>query len=98
MESISQVHRDKQPQTVHYTTRMPDIDTLMQEWPEAVERVLSNMQLPSASLDVDIKEYTDILCSKPAGVLQSAWLTLLEHSYFRHTYGKESHPSPSSAV
>jgi intraflagellar transport protein 46 len=43
---------------------MPDIDTLMQEWPEAVESVLSNMQLPSAALDVNIKEYTDILCSK----------------------------------
>eukprot|EP00730_Choanoeca_flexa_P013028 TRINITY_DN4896_c0_g1_i3.p1 TRINITY_DN4896_c0_g1~~TRINITY_DN4896_c0_g1_i3.p1 ORF type:complete len:354 (+),score=61.07 TRINITY_DN4896_c0_g1_i3:38-1063(+) len=63
IESISQVHRDKQPQTVHYTSSMPDIDTLMQEWPEEVEQVLRSVQLPSASLDVDIKEYSDIVCT-----------------------------------
>ncbi|EDQ90903.1 uncharacterized protein MONBRDRAFT_36433 [Monosiga brevicollis MX1] len=63
IESIAQVHRDKQPQTVHYTSRMPDIESLMQEWPEGVERVLDNVQLPSADLNVDIKEYADIVCT-----------------------------------
>ena len=58
------MHRDKQPQSVHYTSRMPDIDTLMQEWPAEVQRLLSQIQLPSAELDVDIKEYADIICSE----------------------------------
>jgi hypothetical protein len=62
--SIAEVHRDKQPQSVHYSCTMPDIDTLMQEWPEEVEAALSQAQLPSADLDVSLAEYTDIVCSR----------------------------------
>jgi intraflagellar transport protein 46 len=60
--SITNLHRDKPPQHVQYTARMPEIDALMQEWPPAFEQVLSTVELPSADLNVSLKEYTSIVC------------------------------------
>ena len=51
--SITELHRDKPPQNIQYTTAMPDIELLMQEWPEDVEDLLRNIELPSADLDID---------------------------------------------
>lgn len=59
---MAEVHRDRMPQTVHYTTTMPDLESLMQEWPPHVEEALAKVQLPSADLDVPLAQYTDIVC------------------------------------
>lgn len=61
---MAEVHRDRMPQTVHYTTAMPDLEALMQEWPSEVEAALSKLQLPSADLDVSLPQYTDIVCGR----------------------------------
>lgn len=63
INSMAEVHRDRMPQTVHYTTAMPDLESLMQEWPPQVEAALSKVQLPSADLDVSLAQYTDIVCA-----------------------------------
>jgi intraflagellar transport protein 46 len=34
----------------------------MQEWPPAFEQVLATVELPSADLNVSLKEYTSIVC------------------------------------
>ncbi|EGD81648.1 intraflagellar transporter IFT43 [Salpingoeca rosetta] len=61
--SIAEVHRDKQPQTVHYTGAMPDLESLMQEWPPQMEALLDKVQLPSGDLNVSLQEMTDIACA-----------------------------------
>jgi hypothetical protein len=43
---------------------MPDIDSLMQEWPADVEQQLQETGLPIADLDCDLPRYVDIVCSK----------------------------------
>lgn len=43
---------------------MPDIETLMQEWPPEFEEMLKNINLPSADLDCELTEYIDIICCK----------------------------------
>ena len=43
---------------------MPDIDTLMQEWPGEVEELLKEINLPSAALQVELPQYVDLICSK----------------------------------
>lgn len=63
IRSIGEVHRDKQPQTVHYTAPMPDLESLMQEWPTEMEALLDKVQLPTGDLDVSLKEMTDIACA-----------------------------------
>lgn len=42
---------------------MPDIDVLMEEWPSELEELLGKLNLPSAEMDCDLKDYIDIICS-----------------------------------
>ena len=41
---------------------MPDIDNLMQEWPEDVEDTLKDIQIPLAELSADLSTHVDIIC------------------------------------
>lgn len=61
--SIGDIHRQRPPQNVHYTKPMPDIETLMQEWPSEFEELLKNANLPSADIDCELSEYIDLICS-----------------------------------
>ncbi len=74
--SISELHRSKPPPTVHFKTKMPDIERLMQVWPPDVEEALAavctppplcadvgKVQLPPAALDVDTAAYARIVCA-----------------------------------
>ncbi|XP_003229018.2 intraflagellar transport protein 46 homolog isoform X3 [Anolis carolinensis] len=63
IESISELHRCKPPATVHYTRPMPDIETLMQEWPPEFEELLGKVSLPTADIDASLAEYTDMVCA-----------------------------------
>ncbi|CAB4062849.1 IFT46 [Lepeophtheirus salmonis] len=65
IKDISDLHRSKPPPTVHYSKTMPEIDSLMQEWPSEVETLLrkGEVDLPNAELDSDLETYVDIACS-----------------------------------
>ncbi|XP_056224942.1 intraflagellar transport protein 46 homolog isoform X1 [Seriola aureovittata] len=63
VESIGALHRSKPPASVQYVRPMPDIDSLMQEWPSELEELLGRLQLPAARLHCDLTQYTDVLCS-----------------------------------
>lgn len=59
--SIGNLHRSKPPPTVHYARNMPDIESLMQEWPPEFEELLKEVGLPSADLDCTLEEYVQII-------------------------------------
>ncbi|KAG0718934.1 Intraflagellar transport protein 46 [Chionoecetes opilio] len=63
MRDISELHRSKPPPTVHYTKHMPDIDSLMQEWPGELEEMLKEINLPTAALDLNLLDFVDIICA-----------------------------------
>ncbi|XP_028998823.1 intraflagellar transport protein 46 homolog [Betta splendens] len=63
VESISALHRSKPPASVHYSRPMPDIDSLMQEWPAELEEQLGRLQLPPGRLGCSLADYTDVVCS-----------------------------------
>jgi len=42
---------------------MPDIDSLMQEWPAEVEEILKETGLPTADFDCDLASFADLVCS-----------------------------------
>ncbi|KAI4875827.1 hypothetical protein NFI96_024440 [Prochilodus magdalenae] len=66
------VHYTRQAQTLphcalqsgrhHKLQPMPDIDTLMQEWPPEFEELLGKVNLPTADINCDLAEYIDIIC------------------------------------
>ena len=65
IRDISDLHRVKPPLTVVYARPMPEIDSLMQEWPPAVENLLLDLGSSiNADLDVnDIGDYVDLVCN-----------------------------------
>uniref|UniRef100_A0A8C4SIE1 Intraflagellar transport protein 46 homolog n=1 Tax=Erpetoichthys calabaricus TaxID=27687 RepID=A0A8C4SIE1_ERPCA len=63
VENMSKLHRAKPPATVHYSRPMPDVGTLMQEWPPEVERLLGQVGLPTAELKCSLAEYVDVVCA-----------------------------------
>nr|XP_006814223.1 PREDICTED: intraflagellar transport protein 46 homolog isoform X3 [Saccoglossus kowalevskii] len=62
IDSINDLHRSKPPPTVQYNKTMPDIDSLMQEWPAEFEDLLNKVGLPTADLDCDLSEYVEMIC------------------------------------
>ncbi|KAL9963924.1 hypothetical protein ACROYT_G027480 [Oculina patagonica] len=62
IDSIRELHRQKPAPTVHYQRNMPDIESLMQEWPNEFEDLLNQVGLPTADLDVELNQYVDLIC------------------------------------
>ncbi|CAK9018672.1 Intraflagellar transport protein 46 homolog [Durusdinium trenchii] len=63
IDSIKDLHRSKPPPQVHYTKQMPDIESLMQVWPEEVEQLMKEIKLPGADIDLDLKDYARVVCA-----------------------------------
>ncbi len=61
-QSISDLHRSKPPPSVHYSKAMPDIEVLMQEWPQAFEELLKKNPLPGADAALSVDEYARVIC------------------------------------
>ena len=48
----------------HFFRNMPDIDTLMQEWPPEFEEMLKEVNLPTADLECDLAQYVEVCCGE----------------------------------
>ena len=63
IQSVGDLHRSKPPPQVHYKKNMPDIDSLLDVWPEEFEQALKTLKLPSPDLDLTLLEYSKTLCA-----------------------------------
>ncbi|KAL5104255.1 hypothetical protein TcWFU_004274 [Taenia crassiceps] len=63
IKSITNLHLSKPPPAVHYTKPMPDLTSLMSEWPEDFEKALKTAGIPTALLGCNLKEYVEIICA-----------------------------------
>lgn len=63
IQDINELHRSKPPPQVNYKKNMPDIDRLMEAWPEDFETLLASTPLPSPDLELSLPEYVKALCS-----------------------------------
>jgi len=61
--NISDLHRSKPPPQVHYKNSMPDIETLMEIWPDEFEEALGSLELPGVDLDLSLEEYARVICT-----------------------------------
>ena len=59
---------------IHSNRNMPNIDDLMQEWPENFEELLKEVGLPTADLDCDLATYVDMICGKLVHIFRSIFL------------------------
>ncbi len=63
IQDINDLHRSKPPPQVNYKKNMPDIDRLMEAWPEDFETLLTTTPLPSPDLELSLAEYAKTLCT-----------------------------------
>lgn len=63
IQNVTELHRTKPLPQVNYKKSMPEIEKLMEVWPEDFEAALRNLQLPSPELDLSLLEYTKTLCA-----------------------------------
>ena len=63
IDSVTKLHKSKPPPQVHYSRTMPDIEQLMQVWPEEMEKLFDQVALPSPDMDLSVKEYAKIVCT-----------------------------------
>lgn len=63
IKSIADLHRSKPPPQVHYSKSMPDIESLMQVWPEEFEELLGKIKLPRATMDISLEQYIRVICA-----------------------------------
>ncbi|XP_059482061.1 intraflagellar transport protein 46 homolog isoform X2 [Neocloeon triangulifer] len=62
IRDIQELHRNHPPPSINYTRLMPDVDSLMQEWPPEVEMILQEQGLPPPDLDCSLENYIDLIC------------------------------------
>lgn len=64
ISDIKKVHYKKALPTVNYQRPMPDIETLMQVWPQQFEEVLnSDVAFPPSHINLDLDQYVRTLCA-----------------------------------
>lgn len=53
----------RQAPTVVYSKQFPDIDNLMQVWPQEIEDALQNIKIPTEDIDLTLAEYSKLACA-----------------------------------
>lgn len=63
LESIEEIHRNRPPPNLIYTSQMPEMEDLMEPWDDTFEDTLKSCILPTAELDISLEEYARIICA-----------------------------------
>jgi intraflagellar transport protein 46 len=63
LDSLEDIHRKRPPPNIRYTSIMPELETLMEAWPDAIEQALGSLVLPSGDLDLAFDEFCRVVCS-----------------------------------
>lgn len=63
IDSISELHQKKMSSSVSYSKNMPDVESLMQVWPERIENLLQDVKFPDGSVNMPTDAYAKIICN-----------------------------------
>jgi intraflagellar transport protein 46 len=63
LESYDEIARSRAAPAMVYTYKMPDLEDLLQEWPEELDGALSALPLPAADIDLSVEEYAKVICA-----------------------------------
>ncbi|CAH0552958.1 unnamed protein product [Brassicogethes aeneus] len=63
IKDISDLHKSKSSPVVRYSEPMPDLDDLMQEWPEEMETHLLEHGFPKPESDAKLSDYITLVCN-----------------------------------
>lgn len=63
IDKIAELHKDKMSTSVPYSKNMPELESLMQIWPEKMESCLNEVKLPEESINLSTENYAKITCN-----------------------------------
>lgn len=63
IEQISNLHKEEIHNYVSYSKPMPNIESLMQIWPENFEEILRELQLPDETINLSLQSYAGLVCN-----------------------------------
>lgn len=63
IKSIQDLHTQKHSVEVQYKRNMPDIESLMAEWPPEFEELLQQLQLPGPDMEMPVEDYAKVICA-----------------------------------
>lgn len=63
LESYDEISRNRAAPNMTYSFKVPDIEELMQPWPDEMETALSSCPLPAADIDLTLEEYARVICA-----------------------------------
>lgn len=49
--------------SVSYSKNMPDVESLMQVWPEKLENLFKDIPFPDGNINMSVENYTAIICN-----------------------------------
>ena len=63
INKVDDLQKRKVPTEVNYTKNMPDIQNLMDVWPEKEEQVYKKVEFPNEKMNISLENYTKIACN-----------------------------------
>ena len=63
IDSYDEIQRNRAAPTMTYSYKMPDLEELMEVWPEEMEKAFDSLPLPSADMDLTVDEYAKVICA-----------------------------------
>jgi len=63
IDKISDLHKQKMNPNVTYTKQMPDLESLMQLWPQGLEKIIKEIAFPDEKLNMSIADYSKLICN-----------------------------------
>jgi intraflagellar transport protein 46 len=63
IDQVTNLHKEKMSSTVDYSKPMPDIESLIQVWPEKMEATLKDIKFPGEELNIELGKYASLVCN-----------------------------------
>ncbi|XP_022904179.2 intraflagellar transport protein 46 homolog [Onthophagus taurus] len=62
IKDMNDLHKSKSSPVVRYSDPMPDLDDLMEQWPENIDNLIKIQGIPHFSAFETLTEYIDVIC------------------------------------
>ncbi|KAJ3166722.1 Intraflagellar transport protein 46 [Geranomyces variabilis] len=65
IKSMGAIKGHATAEAVHYSNKMPDVEKLMEQWPEEVESAFKagEVDIPPAEIDLPLPDYSQLMCN-----------------------------------
>lgn len=103
LESYDEISRNRAAPNMVYNYKMPDMEELMEFWPDELESAFNSLPLPNAELDLSTEEYIRVICAmldipvkgnivESLHLLFSLYQQFKENTYFGNQNSRDSTP------